>query len=58
MKTIDMNTLQDFNPKLHAQLQSDPQRILDLKDLILANEAKGDMASNSADAAATAAEAM
>jgi len=43
MKTIDMTQLQQFNPKLHDQLAGSPEKILDLKELIMTNEAKGEM---------------
>lgn len=37
---IDMSELQKFNPKLYDKLKEEPEVILDLKDVIMANEAK------------------
>jgi hypothetical protein len=34
-----MDELKEFNPKLYEQIQSKPEVLLELKDLILANEA-------------------
>ena len=39
MKYIEMNELKKFNPKLHDQIASDPQKLIDLQDTILASEA-------------------
>ena len=37
-----MNELKEFNPKLHDKLEHNPELILDLKEVIMANEASGD----------------
>jgi hypothetical protein len=37
-----MNELAQFNPKLHQKLEQKPELILDLKDIIMANESTGD----------------
>ena len=48
-KSIDIQELKDFNPKLHQKLETNPELILDLKEIIMANEAQGDqMASTEA----------
>ena len=35
MKSINMDELKEFNPKLHSQLNSKPELVLDLKEMIL-----------------------
>jgi len=52
-----MPELQQFNPKLHKQLTEQPELILDLKNIILENEAKGDLSAD-AEAVEAASEAM
>jgi membrane protein insertase Oxa1/YidC/SpoIIIJ len=37
-----MKELREFNPKLHDKLEHNPELILDLKEIIMANEAAGD----------------
>jgi hypothetical protein len=37
-----MKELREFNPKLHDKLEHNPELILDLKEIIMANEAVGD----------------
>jgi membrane protein insertase Oxa1/YidC/SpoIIIJ len=49
-----MNALQQFNPKLHDQLTKQPELVLDLKELILANEVKGDQSAEAESIAAAA----
>ena len=38
VERIDMAELKQFNPKLHAQIEKDPNLLLDLQDTIMAHE--------------------
>lgn len=40
MKLIDMEALKEYNPKLHAQIAENPQHLLELQNLLIANEAQ------------------
>ena len=39
-----MTELERFNPKLYHMIQEKPATVLDLKEVIMANEAAGDQA--------------
>ena len=51
-----MSDLAKFNPKLHAQLTEKPELILELKDLIMNNEAASSAAAATEAATAATAE--
>ena len=53
-KSIDMNELAQFNPKLHQKLEQKPELILDLKEVIMANESAGDQMANAESVSAAA----
>ena len=55
MRTIDMKELEKFNPKLHTELIHNPQKIIDLQEIILNHEQASEAAAQ-AEAVAAAAE--
>jgi hypothetical protein len=47
-----MDELAQFNPKLHSKLEQKPELILDLKEVIMANDSVGDEMATAESAAA------